>query len=351
MTMTANPNLIYPKPAKADYGVGIVGAGGIVNGAHIPAYRNAGIRIAGICDIQQEAVENTAKRWGIEDVYTDYRKLIERADIDILDIAIPNEGRIEIVKEAVAAGKHVLIQKPFAYHYEQGEEMVRLAKEANVKLAVNQNARFAPFYHLTKQILDTGVLGELYFISHEMRLNQDTLSKDHWIAKIPKHFLLLDYEIHHIDLMRYWTGKMPSRVYASTSKMPGQNFLSDMNSLITMEFADGLRASLTTIDTNQSDHNFWRFTAEGTNGSLRGYTHDGYRFPTVEYYVKDQRQWIRPSIKGSWFSDAFYGVMFEFMSAIQEDREPSMSGEDNLLTLKLLGSIIESSETKEIVKI
>lgn len=349
--MIQRPDLIYPLPQKHDYGIGIIGAGNIVNGAHLPAYRKAGLNVVAICDVREEAVNETAERWGIEHVYTDYRKLIERSDIQIIDIAIPNEGRIDIVKEAVAAGKHVLLQKPFAYKYEQGIQMVELAKQAGVKLAVNQNARYAPFYHLTRNILASGAIGELYFISHEMRLHQDTISKDHWISQIPEHFLLLDYEIHHIDLMRYWTGAMPSKVYASTSKMPGQNFLSDMIALVTMEFDSGLRASLTTIDTNQSDNNFWRFTAEGTNGSLRGYTMDGYRFPVVEYYRKDQEQWIKPSIKGSWFNDAFYGVMFEFMNAIQEDREPSIGGQDNLGTLKLLQSIIRSSESGEVIKI
>ncbi|QGQ98375.1 gfo/Idh/MocA family oxidoreductase [Paenibacillus psychroresistens] len=349
--MAAGNELIYALPKKHDYGIGIIGAGGIVNAAHLPAYRKAGLNVVAICDINETAVGLTAKRWEISDYYTDYRKLLARTDIHIIDIAIPNEGRVEIVREAVATGKHVLIQKPFAYKHEQALEMVQLARAAGVKLAVNQNARFAPFYNVTKQIIDSGVLGELYLITHEMRINQDAVMGDTWFAKVP-HFLIVDYDIHHIDLMRFWSGMTPERVFTSTTRMPGQNFASDMIALTTMEFANGLRGSLMTVDTTQSDDHFWRFTIEGTKGSLYGSIEDNYKFPKIKYSSKDKPdQWISPYIKGDWFSDAFYGTMFELMNAIQEDREPSISGKDNINTLNTMHSIIRSIEEKQVVAV
>jgi predicted dehydrogenase len=347
---TAN-SLIYPLPSKHDYGIGIVGAGGIVNHAHIPAYRKAGLKIVGICDINENAVRQTAQKWEIPFNTTDYRQLLARPDIDIIDIAIPNEGRVEIVKEAVAAGKHILIQKPFAHKLEQAEEMVRLAKECGVRLAVNQNARFAPFYRKAKEIIDSGVLGELYLITHEMRINQDAAMADTWFAKIP-HFLLVDYEIHHLDLMRFWSGQTPERVFTSGTRMPGQQFQCDMTVMTTMEFADGLRATLTTVDTLQSDKPFWRFTIEGTKGSLYGWIDHEYNVFELEYYTKDNPgQWTHVTPPGRWFVDAFYGVMFELMSAIQEEREPSISGQDNLGSVRLLHSMIRSTEQKTVVTV
>lgn len=343
--------LIYPLPEKHDYGIGIVGAGGIVNGGHLPAYRAAGLQVKAIVDVNEAAVKQTADRWGIADYGIDYRMLLERPDIAIIDIAIPNEGRMAIVKDAVAAGKHVLIQKPFAHTLQQAREMVALAKAANVKLAVNQNARFAPFYHKVKAIIDSGSLGEPYLMTHEMRINQDAHMADTWFAQVP-HFLIVDYDIHHIDLMRYWSGQTPERVFASGTKMPGQNFACNMTNLTTMEFAGGLRALLTTVDTAQHEEHFWRFSVEGTQGSLYGQIASGYQQPQIHYFsqaVPDR--WVSPSIEGQWFPDAFYGIMFELMCAIQEDREPSTGGEDNLETLRVMHSIIQSVEERAVIEV
>ncbi|MBB6732753.1 Gfo/Idh/MocA family protein [Cohnella zeiphila] len=347
---TAN-SLIYPLPCKHDYGIGIVGAGGIVNYAHLPAYRKAGLNIIGICDINENAVRNSAQKWEIPFSTTDYRELLKRNDIQIIDIAIPNEGRVDIVKEAVAAGKHILIQKPFAHQIEQAEEMVRSASEHGVRLAVNQNARFAPFYRKAKEIIDSGILGELYLMTHEMRINQDEALAGTWFAKVPN-FLLVDYEIHHLDLMRFWSGSTPERVYTSGTRMPGQHIQSDMTVLTTMEFASGLRASLITVDTLQSNQAFWSFTVEGTKGSLYGRISHDYTVFELDYYTKDNPgQWTRVTPPGRWFVDAFYGSMFELMNAIQENREPSISGRDNLETLRLLHSMIRSTEKKMIVSV
>jgi predicted dehydrogenase len=342
--------LIYPLPLKHDYGIGIVGAGGIVQ-THLAAYRKAGLNVAAVCDIRQEAAEATAGRWGIANVYTDYRLMLERPDIQIIDVAIPNEGRVDIVKEAAACGKHVLIQKPFAHTLEQAREMVEAAEQGGIRLAVNQNARFAPFYDQAKQILDSGALGTPYFMTHEMRINQDTPKAGSWYSRMP-HFLLTDYEIHHIDLMRHWSGKNPERVYVSTTPMPGQNFASDMTAVSILEFAGGLRASLTSVDTKQSDEYFFRFSIEGTKGSLYGAMKSGYKFPVLEYYTADRPgEWARPSLQGEWFPDAFYGTMFELMKAIQEEREPSNGGRDNLNTLQTLHAMIASSERRQVVTV
>ncbi|MDF2718764.1 MAG: gfo/Idh/MocA family oxidoreductase [Paenibacillus sp.] len=178
--------------------------------------------------------------------------------------------------------------------------MLEAADAAGVKLAVNQNARFAPFYQKTKEIIDSGVLGIPYLMAHEMRLNQDAAKVGTWFAKLP-HFLLVDYEIHHIDLMRYWSGQNPDRVYVSSTKMPGQHFLSDMIALSTLEFRSGLRATLTSVDTTQSDTYFFRFSVEGTKGSLYCGMEYGYKFPRLEYYSKEKPdEWIRPSLRGDW---------------------------------------------------
>jgi predicted dehydrogenase len=85
---------------------------------------------------------------------------------------------------------------------------------------------------------------------------------------------------------------------------------------------------------------------------LYGKISRGYTEPQIEYCSHDAPgNWVRPHILGAWFPDAFYGTMFELMSAIQEEREPTLSGRDNLNTLKLLFRMIQSNEQKEWVRL
>src|ERR1700733_5017904 len=133
------PHLDYkPKlPRRLDRGIGIIGAGGIINYAHLPAYKKAGFRVAGITDQNREAAERTAKDHGIPKVYASIDELLADRDIEVVDIAIYPAGQLEIVERASRAGKHMLCQKPFSNEYAKAIRSVEAAEAAKVKIAVN----------------------------------------------------------------------------------------------------------------------------------------------------------------------------------------------------------------------
>lgn len=147
-----------------DLGIGIIGAGGIVRNAHLPAYREAGCTVVAIAGIRPEAAEEAGARFGIAQRVTDYRRLLENPAVRVVDIAIPGQGRVTVVRDVGAAGKHILIQKPLANTLAEAREIVRLAREAGVLLAVNQNARRAPPYRATWSLIRQGFLGTIYDI-------------------------------------------------------------------------------------------------------------------------------------------------------------------------------------------
>src|SRR5271168_434024 len=99
------PHLDYkPKlPQRMDHGIGIVGAGGIVNYAHLPAYKKAGFKIVGITDRNLEQAERTAKEHGIGKVYAGVDELLRQPDIEIVDIAVYPAEQVAIVEKATAA--------------------------------------------------------------------------------------------------------------------------------------------------------------------------------------------------------------------------------------------------------
>ena len=103
-----------------------------------------------------------ADNWGFESTETDWKKLVERKDIDAIDIVTPNDSHAEIAIAAARAGKMVLCEKPLALDGPQGEEMVREIEKAGVPNTVWYNYRRVPAVTLAKQIIDSGKLGQIF---------------------------------------------------------------------------------------------------------------------------------------------------------------------------------------------
>ncbi len=321
-------------PSKTDYGIGVIGCGSIMNNAHLPAYKKFGFRVVACCDIREDAAKATAERFGIPRWFTDYRQLLELSEVDIVDIAIHQQGRVEIVQAAAQAGKHILIQKPFAHRLEDALAMVEACEKAGVKLMVNQQARYAPGHRFAKLLIENGWLGEVFHLTHHVRGNQDS----GWPVETPN-FLIVDHGIHYLDLMRYWTGREPQRVFASTVRMKGQRAISPMVYSINLEFDEFCMANLWFNDVVQGRDSHYEFTIDGTNGTVRG------NATQVTVALKDAPvSVLRLDLKGSWFPDAFAATMAELMRAIQEDDESAVSGRDNLKTLRLALAAVQSAE-------
>ena len=115
-----------------------------------------------ICARNGERAQAFADQWGYESVETDWRKLIERGDIDAVDICTPNNLHHEIAIAAAKAGKMILCEKPLAMDVEQGEEMCKAVEEAGVANTVWYNYRRVPAVTLAKQLIDEGKLGKIF---------------------------------------------------------------------------------------------------------------------------------------------------------------------------------------------
>ena len=121
--------------------IGIVGAGAIVREAHLPAYRKYGMEVGGVYDRVTSRASEVAREFGVPRVFDRLDDLLSDPRITVVDIATPPEVRMPLVLEALAAGKHVLSQKPFATSIGNARTMIRADDESHLKLAVNQNAR------------------------------------------------------------------------------------------------------------------------------------------------------------------------------------------------------------------
>ncbi len=343
-TIVPEPAEYQPAPPAAEirqrYGIGIVGCGTIVRQAHLPAYRQFGYRVAGVSDIIEEAACSTAQQFNVPFWTTDVNELLARPDVDVIDLAVHAAQRRPLVEKIAAAGKHILSQKPFALSLEDARHMVAVCREADVTLMVNQQARWAPAHRALKLLVDRGVLGHLWSVVHFYRGFQDIPGS--WFVKLA-HFNILDHGIHYIDLTRYFTGRTPLRIKATTATVPGQVAVSPMIYTILCEYEPQAQL-MTTLHFNnivpaQTTHQY-TWLLDGTLGSASATLDE---LTIVLNERPDERQVIK--LQGSWFPDAFGGSMGELLQALADGRQPMTSGEDNLETVCMAQAAVESAET------
>src|SRR6266481_9964070 len=130
-----------------------------------------------VCARNPERLKSFAETWGYESIETDWRRLVERPDIDLIDIASPNDTHAEIAIAAAKAGKMVLCEKPLGRNASESEAMVQAVESAGVANMVWYNYRRVPGVTLAKQLIDEGRLGRVFH--YRAKFLQDwTISSD-----------------------------------------------------------------------------------------------------------------------------------------------------------------------------
>ena len=149
--------------------IGMIGYG-FMGKAHSNAYRKVGnffdldfdVQLKAICARTAENAQDFADTWGYESVETDWRRLLERDDIDAVDICVPNNLHKEIALAAADAGKIILCEKPLAMNTVEGEEMCQAVERAGIANMVWYNYRRVPAVTFAKKLIDEGKLGKIF---------------------------------------------------------------------------------------------------------------------------------------------------------------------------------------------
>jgi len=351
--MPSNINIDYSiQMPKKVFPVAIIGAGGIVHDAHLPAYRKAGWEVFGIFDPNTEKANSLAAKFSIQHVFASLPEMIAAAPANVIyDIAVPAPA-LQQVLEALPQNAIVLMQKPMGENIQQADEIMKVCRSRNFTAAMNFQMRFIPAVIAAKNMIAAGHLGDL----HDMEIRMNIYHPWHlweFLFSIPR-MEMLYHSIHYMDLLRYFFGD-PRKVYAKTLKHPKMMQLASTRSIIILEYDDIIKAH---INTNHG-HEFglkyqdsfikW----EGTKGAIKttlglniNYPHGGE--DTFEYSLlsaDEEPKWVSEKLDASWFPDAFIGSMANLM-CFAEGSSPVLinSVESAYKTMQLVEAAYQSSD-------
>lgn len=370
MTQSSNPVNFAPLLPSHPAPVIIIGAGGIVGDAHLPAYKKAGFPVFGIVNRTLEKATKLAEDFAVPHVFASLRDAVAAAPADaVYDLALMPAQYLQTL-EQLPDGAAVLIQKPMGDNLSHAKEIRAVCQRKKLLAAVNFQLRYAPFVMAARNLIDSGIIGELYDV--EVRLTTFTP----WeifphVATHPR-LEILYHSIHYIDMIRSFLGN-PSGVVARTFRHPEKSFASTRSTIL-MDYGDKLRA---VINTNH-DHDFgprhqesfikW----EGTRGAIKAKMGLLLDYPrglpdSFEYCSSHGAtqgdgemqpapgkvhpapetappEWKTLRLEGSWFPDAFIGTMSDLMRYAEGSTTVLPTGIDDVIhTMEVVEKAYESN--------
>ena len=351
------------------YNVGIVGCGGISRWAHYPFYKNdKRVKVVAVCDIIKERAEGFVRDCYPEAaVYTDYRDLVSREDIDCVDICTPNYLHSEIAVAAFAHGKNVFSEKPDAVSPEKAIAMKEAAEKAGKLLMVMRNNRFADASAYMKKYIEAGRMGEIYAGRCAWQRRRGIPGKGGWFTTKAQSGggPLIDLGVHMIDLAVWLMGNpRPVAVSGNTFCKFASNDVSDsVNSNFGDKKAGGtfdvedlamgmirfdngavLQIEFSWASNVKEEHRFVEL--RGTKAGMLWL--DG---NTLEIYSEDDGQLTNTKMAGNLRDDGHVRNLRHFYDVLDGKCEPCFKPQQGVDMIKILSAVYESAKTGQEVKL
>jgi predicted dehydrogenase len=334
------PRLAYQPPRPESYRpqIGLIGCGGITE-YHLRAYRKARYAVVAMADVDITSAERRRDEFYPKAVvHTDYRELLARPDIDVVDVATHPEPREAILADAIRAGKHILSQKPFVVDLNVGRRLARTAKRKGVHLAVNQNGRWAPHFAYMRQAVASGLIGDV--ISVDLSVHWD----HNWVSGTPfndiPQLLFYDFGIHWFDILNCFMQHAKARhVSATLFRSPSQQARPPLLGQVRVEYPRATGSIVLNGDTRFGPRD--RTLIVGTKGTL---VSDGPNLNEQTVTLHTARGTTSPKLNGTWFTNGFEGTLGELLCAVEQNREPYNSAKSNLSSLAIAFAAIAATE-------
>lgn len=331
----------HPKP------IVIIGAGGIVNDAHLPAYKKAGLPVKGVFDVDIDHSTSLADKWNIPEIYSTLKEITETNGTDVVyDLATPPHVIASILRE-LPEGAAVLIQKPMGANLEQAREIRAICRERKLKAGMNFQLRFSPMMMAARDAINKGLLGDLLEI--EVHLNIYTPWNLFPFLIPMERVEIAVHSIHYLDTIRAIAGN-PDGVFARTMADPRAKDFAQTRTSIILDYGNSLRGLMSINHNHKCGRKFQdaTFRFEGTEGSMTVKLGVCYDYPNGEadelWICKNDEEWEQIKLEGGWFIESFIGTM----SNVQrfdagEDDALFSSVEDGFQTMALVEACFEAN--------
>ncbi len=325
----------------------VIGLGRIGN-LHSDIYKSDPLaQLVGVCDRNAERAERAGNRLGVP-YFTSVSEMLAALKPDVCSVTTGgfeySSDHYEPTMQALAAGCHVLGEKPISNDLRCGEEMVAFARQKNLCYAINLNHRFTPAARTAKQWQNEGRLGALLFCNMALWIGRpEDLDSPYYHLKA--------LNPHSIDIMRYYCGDV-ARVQCFAIKAPGRWMWSTAS--INMQFASGAVGHLTSSYDLKRAHNVERCEVTGVQG--RFVIEDMWMRATL--FPADsmiQQVYQNPVFGGfSNFDDTFRDRIHSFLQQLADGATPEQidgPGAEGLAAQRVIHAAIESLETGRVVEI
>jgi len=335
--------------------IAVVGAGAIVDLAHLPAYALAGLTVVGLTDLDRAKATDVARRHGITKVYEDLDELLADDEVEVVDVAVAAAAQPAIAERVLTSGRHMLGQKPFAPDPATGQRLVEMADELGLVLAVNQQLRFDEGMAAAHEMVRLGWVGSVTAISFTVDIWTEW-SLWPWMLATPR-LEISNHSIHYHDVIRWFLGD-PVTVYCVAGRTPGQDALGETRTVTTATYPSGARSVVHAHHENARGDNTATFRIDGDRGSIRGTLGLLYDYPhgrpdtlEVNSDVIGSDGWLSYPVTSRWIPDAFRGPMASLLAAVATGSTPRSSARDNIGTLRVVEALYASIETNAVQRL
>ncbi len=291
-----------------------------------------------------------AEKYHIPNHFTSLEEMLDMDDIDMVVIGAPNYLHCEITLKAAAAGKHIVVEKPFSMNLKEADLMIDACKRAGVKLMYAEELCFTPKYVRLKSLLDEGALGDPVLLKQSEK--HDGPHADHfWDVERSGGGVTMDMGCHAFQFFRWLNGNNPVRsVYAQmNTSVHGKKTRGDDNAIIILEFENGVTAvaeeswtKLGGMDDRAEIHG-----SEGVAYAdvLQGNSIQTYSNKGVGYAVEKAGNtigWSFTMYEETW-NYGFPQEFEHFVDCVKNDRQPLVTGEDGKAVMEIIFAAYESA--------
>lgn len=324
-------------------GIGLLGCGRISEN-HLVGYRDPRDldgrgEVVALCDGDPAALDRQATRHEVPARYARLEQLIDDRDVQVVAVLTPPDVRCEVVLPLLEAGKHVLVEKPFAHSLAEAQRMVDAAARHRRVLAVNQNYRWRADTLKLKELVDAGAIGDVVGMHQLHAMWRD--EGPGW-RRTTDYLAMAVMAVHWLDRFRWLARDEAAAVYAAARSTGQLQSRGEDWAAMTLTFRGGAIAHATEDWCSATRHRADTFVVDGTAGSLVAERN------VVTRYGRAAGDEQRYDVAGE-FPATFARSMRLLLEAVAGGGEPAHSGRDNLHTVAVLDACYRSAAAGEVV--